>query len=175
MSRPGSRLVEHEQLRIVGHGEREGHLRPHPFRQAFQLSPLGQLVLRGQLAIAGQEPLAIEARREPADLQHGHPFVKRRPLGYVADAAANLKPFAEAVAAEHGRFAGVGLEEAEHDADGGRFAGAVFAEQSEDDSRRYGERDAVEGRLRAKALGHLVEANDGVHGGGGVRGSGLGI
>ena len=40
-------------------------------------------------------------------------------------------------------------------ADGGRFAGAVFAEEGEDDAGRHGERDVVEGRVAAEGFGDV--------------------
>ena len=51
------------------------------------------------------EAVGVEAGGEPADFGGGHPFVKRRSLGQVTDAAANGEAVAAAIEAEHADFA----------------------------------------------------------------------
>src|SRR5207249_11952025 len=72
------------------------------------------------------------ARGEPADLADRHPVVELRPLRDVAEAEAEADGVVPGVEAEDRRPAGVGPQQAREHADGGRLAGAVLAERSEE-------------------------------------------
>ena len=140
MSRPEVGSSRIKQLGPVGHGERQGDLGPHAFRELAELAVERHAEAFDERAELVLEAVGVETGRKPADFGGGHPFVERRPLGQVADAAADFEAVAAAVEAQHADFAGGGFGEAEHQADGGRLAGAVFAQQRKHAPRRHGER-----------------------------------
>ena len=151
----GGWFVEDEELGLVGHREREGDFGPHAFGELAELAVERDVEVGDEGAEVVLEAVGVEAGGEPADFGGGHPFVERRSLGEVADAAADFEAGGAAIEAEDADVAGGGFGEAEHEADGGRFAGAVFAEEGEDDARRHFERDVVEGGVAAEGFGDV--------------------
>ncbi len=83
-------------------------------------------------------------------------LVHRGVLAGQADDAPDHLGLLRHVVAQDGAVALVGLEDGREDADRGRLAGAVGAEQTEDSSRLDFERDAVEG-THVPAGEHLDE------------------
>ena len=149
----GGRFVEDEELGLVGHGEGEGDFGAHAFGELAELAVEGDAKAGDERAEVVLEAVGIEAGGEPADFGDGHPLVERGSFGEVADAAADFEAGGAAIEAEDADVAGGGVGEAEHESDGGGFAGAVFAEQREDNAGRDGERDVVEGGVAAEGLG----------------------
>ena len=78
--------------------------------------------------------------------------MEARLLDDRADAGERGGAVAADVVAEHAHRAGGRLGEAEQEADQGRLAGAVGAEEAEGGAARHLEVDAVEGRPLAEAL-----------------------
>ena len=90
------------------------------------------------------------------------PPLRRRPehdvAGHVGELAVQVGGVAPRVAAEHGRGAAVGAQQAEQDADGRRLPRAVRAEEAVHLALADGEVEAVEGDGVAE---RLVQAGDG--------------
>ena len=109
-----------------------------------QVEPLEQLGGAG----AGAGPAEVEQRAEEHEvLAAGEVLVDGRVLAGEADRLADALGVLDHVEAADAGVAGVGDEQGGQDADGGRLAGAVGAEHTEDGAASDGEVDALQ-RLR---------------------------
>ena len=90
----------------------------------------------------------------------GEVVIKADGVGHVADPALDLERFARRIAAEHADLPVGDVGQAEHHQDGRGLAGAVRAEHAEDLAARDRERDAVDDRDPAVALGEVLRLYD---------------
>ena len=102
------------------------------------------------MAAAPLEP--VHAADELEELRAGETVEEQRFVGDEADAALDLEIIAGQLEAEDLDGAAVGGNEAGEHADGGRFAGAIGAEEAEERAARDLQVDAVHGGLRAVKL-----------------------
>ena len=98
----------------------------------------------------------VEAADHLEVLEAGQVLVHGGVLAGEPDLLANLRWLADDVEARDARRAVVGREQRGQDPDGGRLAGAVRAEQAEDDCRLDAEVDARERMHVAVALAEPV-------------------
>jgi hypothetical protein len=147
--KPGGRLVEEQDLRLVHEAERDVEAALHATRVALdeaaarlgQAEPVEQLIA----AAPGRRRLqAVQVGLEDVVLPPGRARVGTRALPDDADGPAHRGRAAQDVNAFHARGALVGPGEAGEDLDGGRLAGAVGADEGVDDAPRDREGEAVE-------------------------------
>ena len=129
-SRPGRRLVEHEQLDVGRQRGHEGDLLAvalgvgAALLGGVELEPLDQV---------GAPPL-VDPAAQPAEQVDDLAAGERRPqvhvAGHVREPAVQLGRVAPRVAAEQPDRAGVGAQQAEQHADRGGLAGPVRAEEA---------------------------------------------
>jgi hypothetical protein len=162
----GRRLVEEDEAGPMEEGPGYGQLLLHaaaPTARLFtpalpetevaqELADASPAVRRAQApdaAVVLEVVLGAEALVDPALLEQGP-----RESPDLAGARGH-------VAAEDLGPAAARLEKAEEEADGGRLAGPVRAEEAEDDAGRDLEVEALEGRDRLEVAAQLGRADDG--------------
>ena len=104
-------------------------------------------------------PLAASFRRDAVDaavevdvLLDGEVLVEREPLAHVADVGLDQLGLRADVEAGHGAPAAAGGENAAEHADGGRFAGPVGSQETEDFALGHLEADVIDGHETAEPL-----------------------
>ncbi len=149
----GRRLVEHEQVGLVEHGEREGELLAHaagePPGEAGARAgepDAGEQVRRALLAIARAETVGVGDEGDV--LVDAEVAVDAGGAGDVADPAA-VRP---------AHAAGRGTRHTGERAQQRRLAGAVAADHGGHGASRHLERHAVERRARPVANGQVAHA-----------------
>ena len=151
------RLVQHQQLRVDGHDQREMQLRHHALRQFPDLAAALMVGLRQKTF----RLRAIEARMDAGDVierlrnpqparQHGH-------VGDEADVAHQLVALGPGIAAQHFQLA-FDRSEAENRVERGALAGAVGTDQPEDAALFDAQVDAVQrdGCCRRSCAGRVL-------------------
>ena len=101
----------------------------------------------------GFVPFGVEGLGVPHEFVDAHPAGEVAIFGEVADFAEDAFGVLDGVFAEDVDGAGVGFEEAEDVSDEGGFAGAVFADESEDGALGDGEGGVVYGGFFGEAAG----------------------
>ena len=138
------RLVEQQQLDVGGERGDQRDLLPVALGVGARL--LGRVELEALQELGAA--LLVEAAAQPAEqvdhLAAGEVRPQRHLAGHVGQAAVQPLHVAPGIAAEQPRHAGVGAQQAEQDADRGRLAGAVRAEQAVDLAGPHLEVEAVE-------------------------------
>src|SRR5882672_10587176 len=114
---------------------------------------------------------AVQPGVEAQVLVHGEVLVQAEALGHVADALLDPLRLGGEVVAHHRPAAAAGVEDPAQHADGGRLAGAVRPQHSEDLAVVDAERDVLDGDELAEAAGELLGDDDRVGSGGGFRGA----
>ena len=155
------RLVEHEQARRVDERLSDPEPLPHAARvaadarvDALQAGEVEQGVDALAQHAAGQ---AEEPPGQLEELARRHPGVEAGHVGQEADQGAHLVRGRHDVAAEHPRRPRGRSRQAGEDAQRGRLAGAVGAQEAVDRTLWDGEVDAVEGARRAVDLGEAPD------------------
>src|SRR5262249_27748844 len=123
---------------------------------------VGQPAAREDVVDALAPPRAVDALDAGAEVQvldDAHLRVQRAVLRHVADAPPDLDRLPEDVQAVDGGLAGGGRHVAGQDAHGGRFAGAVGAEEAHDLAARHVEGYLPDGRVIAVVLGEVAYVN----------------
>src|SRR5690606_16468511 len=105
----------------------------------------------------------LDARDDAQVVAAAQVRIEVRRLERRADAAPRLVQPWQVVLLEHPDVAAVRMDDAEQQADGGRLAAPVRAEEPEDLTALDGERDAVHGREAAVSFREVVDFDD-VHG-----------
>ena len=146
--------IVYERLREAGAvlvplGERVYRLVQHVFEEA----QLDCAIHRPAARVAAQ---AAELGREMKEAVHGHVGITGRVLRQIADQALRGNRVLEHIVAADGDRAGGRGNEADHHAHGGRLAGAVRAEESQDFAAFHRERHIVDGDLGAERLGEVL-------------------
>ncbi len=146
----GGGLVE-EQYRWLG-DQRTGQVEaaPHASRVGLHrpVAGIGEREALEQLACSDPRPLpaeVVEAADHVEVLVSGQVLVHRRVLARQADAPSDLGRRCGDVRARHRRVAAVGPEQCRQDGDGGRLAGSIGTEETEDGALAHGEVEAIEG------------------------------
>jgi hypothetical protein len=106
---------------------------------------------------------AVDAAEEAQVLPDREVVVEAEALAHVADLPLHALGVAGDVRAEHEPGAGAGLEQAAQHPDRRGLARAVCAEEAEDLALTDRERDAVDRREGAEALGELPDLHGDVH------------
>ena len=146
------RLVEHQQLRVDGHHERQVQLRDHALGELAD--PAGAL---DGGALARKVSAALRAKRgcTPATKSIAcctlQPARQHRDVGDEGDALHQLVALVVRVESEHAQRS-LAAREPEHRLERGGLAGAVRADQADDAAGLDLEGDAVERRGLAEAL-----------------------
>ncbi len=161
------RLVEEQHRRAVqdGAAEREPLL-PAAGQRAHQrvLAPLQPGHARRRTGVRSSMSRArhpVEAAEEAQILAHGEVAVEREFLRHVADMRAHRLGLAADVEAGHRGASGARPQQPAQHADGGRFAGAVRADEPHDLALGDAEIEPVDGGEGAEFLGQAL----GQHGG----------
>src|SRR6185437_14144215 len=151
------RLVEKERLGLVHH--RAGQSEPLLEAQsevaravrhfAAEIENLGH---QRNLAALPRTRQAIDAGEEIEILRDAQITIEREFLRHVAEPAAGLGGVAPQIEAGDAAFAGAWLQKPAQHLEGGRFAGAVGAEEAKNLAARDGEGNIVGGGEIAEAL-----------------------
>ena len=153
----GERLVEDEQLGVMGEGD--GQLDPLlvAVRQLFELrlGPIGQAhplqpAHRGGIGVASRQAVLLGEVREL--LADAHPRIQPALLRHISESEACRAIHRATLPADR---AAVGAGQAEDAAHRRRLAGAVGSEEPDDAAGRGLERGAVEGHHGPVALGQI--------------------
>ena len=158
------RLIQEQQLRLMDHRRRQG-----------QTLLLATAHGPGQLFLAVTEVVALDKLIHPTPglrtvqpvhggkelqvLAHGEVLEQRELLGHVADPQAQCFGLFGYAQAQHLDLAVAGRQQAAQHADGGRFAGAVRAEETVYVGPRHGQVHAVHGHQVAEAPGQAAGAD----------------
>src|SRR6185312_3190081 len=149
------RLVEQEQLGLVQHarGEREALL-PAARQLAGELVGARRKTEARERLVDGRAPVAHleHARDEVEVLADRQVLPVREALRHVADVALDRLGFGEDVVAKAGAAAGIGRQQAAHQADRRRLAAAVGPEEAENLAALDLERHALDDLVVAEAL-----------------------
>ena len=158
----GRRLVEEQDARVVGEGDREQQAL-HLAAGELAVVAVGDLLERaGPDQLVDVAPARVQAREQGERLAHRQEVLERRLLELDAGLRAKLR--AERLAAiQH--LAGRRLRDALHHLDGRGLAGAVRAEQPEALSFGDRERNAVDGAHAGILLDEFADFEHGRHGG----------
>src|SRR5262245_43541114 len=124
-------LIEHQQTRRVSQRKNEAQFLPHAAGQVAHLNAKVESELFGQLATGTNQVLASHGAEYRERVRSIHPCGQAQIPREVADVAFDRLAVAPAVQSENSRIPTGGAEEAQHDADGCRFARAVGAEEPE--------------------------------------------
>jgi len=135
----GTRFIEQQQFRPVGQREQQPCLRAFAARQAFDFGRRIEAKLSAQLLSVSRVPLRIKRLRIAQQFVHAHPERQIALLGKVANATQNADRVRDRVEAKHAYRAVLRLQQAEDVFDEGRFARAVFTDQSKDHAARNAE------------------------------------
>ncbi len=113
-------------------------------RRLDRLAPFGQF---------------IETRDESEVLLYRQILVEREPLRHVADLVLDSARLLDDVEAEHGSLSRVGRQQAADHTYSGGFAGAVGTEETDDLALGDAQRDIIDHRVWAVALGQTGDVN----------------
>ena len=149
-SRPGGRLVEDRDLRVLHQDFGKAEPLAHAAREG--LDPLvGDVrqsdMRRASALIFSSRSAAVEpdqARGVAQIVGRGEIVVEADLVGQIADAALHLQRLAHRVVAEHAGLSAGDVAQAEQHQDRRGLAGAVRTEQAENLAARHGERDAFD-------------------------------
>ena len=145
-------LVKDEQLRAVAERGGDGELHFHAAGIVLYLLPLRQGESQAERIELGGVEALISGGEQPAHVPERHRLREGAVVKNYADALAQLARGALRVLSEDGYVPSVPPGEAQQQADGGAFAGAVFAYQAHYAAARQRKAHAVE-RKGAVALG----------------------
>ena len=154
-------LVEEDDLGTADEGQSDEQPLPLAAGERTVVAPQqrSELPLLDQLA--GRARGRVQGREQVQRLTDPHPVGQRGVLQLGTDASAQPVPVHGGVEAEDPNGAAVGAAKALEDLDGGRLAGAVGAEESEQLAPMDGERDAAHDLGRPVALHDPVDGHDG--------------
>ena len=158
----GRGLVQHDDGWLVHQGLRDQHAALHAARELAHIGIrlVGQAQAFEQLVDPGVVVAHTEiARLDAQRFTHIEEGVEHELLGHDAELAAGLRVVGLHVVAQDADLAARGAHQAGEDADEGRLAGAVRAEQAEELALFDGQADVVK-RGKGGALGTARERVD---------------
>lgn len=161
----GGRFVEHEQVHAGREGGDDGDLLPVALRIGAALLLRVEVEALDQVRAAAFVEPAAQAAEQVDHLAAGQVGPEVDVPGHVGEAAVECRRVAPGVAAEQADVPGVGPQEAEQDADGGRLARAVRAQEAVHLTGGDLQVEAVEGPRRAERLPQARDGDGVVHGG----------
>ena len=156
----GGRLVEHEQRHVAGERRDEGDLLPVALGVRLALLGLVELEALDETPPAVLVDAATEPAEQVDDLATAQGGPEHDVAGHVGELTVQLGGVAPRVAAEDGRGAAVGAQQAEQDADRRRLARAVGSEEAVDLALADAEVESVEGDGGAERLAEAGHGDD---------------
>ena len=147
------RLIEQIQLRRAGHDEDQLELFARALGERFdalgdvEAEALDHLLRRVAAEVGVEVGIVVDGLRD------GHPVGQGVAVGEIGDDGLRLRRGGFAV---DQNFAARGGEQTVGELDEGRFAAAVWAEQTDDAARLDGKLHALEGGFAAVALGERL-------------------
>ena len=152
-----------EQLRLVRHRHRQRDLGPHTFRERLDPAVERQFEALDQPLVFRQIAARIKAGGEPADFAHRHPVVQCRPVGDIADPAANLLPEPAAVEPQNLDVPGIRLGEPQQDPESRRLAGSVLSQQSDHGAAWTVETHSIQSDLAFETFADILKPKRRTH------------
>ncbi len=145
---PAGWLIQNQQLRIMRGCQRQSDFSPLPLTHALDFRDRRHIKIGQQFRVPWSKLVVVECRGKPTDLVSRHPVVQSGRIRNIADRATDLLAGFHAVVPQHGCHAEVRFLKAGQNPNHGRFAGTIFAQQSENNTGWNFQADLIK-RLRA--------------------------